>query len=47
MSGSINYLRYESRYLGKMRKLCHEHSEVQKHFQEGSLKSKQMQHTLK
>ena len=35
MSGSINYLRYGSWYLEKMRKLPHEHPEVYKHFQEG------------
>ena len=35
MSGSINYLRYGSWYLQKMRKLPHEHPEVYKHFQEG------------
>ena len=34
MSGSINYLRYGSWYLEKMRKLPHEHPEVYKHFQE-------------
>ena len=37
MSRSINYLQYGSRYLEKMRKLFHEHPEVQKYFQEGSL----------
>ena len=35
MSDSINYLRYGSWYLKKMRKLPHEHPEVYKHFQEG------------
>ena len=35
MSGSINYLRYGSWYLEKMRKFPHEHPEVYKHFQEG------------
>ena len=35
MSGSVNYLRYGSWYLEKMRKLSHEHPEVYKHFQEG------------
>ena len=35
MSGSINYLRYGSWYLEKMRKLPLEHPEVHKHFQEG------------
>ena len=30
MSGSINYLRYGSRYFEKMRKLFHEHPEVHK-----------------
>ena len=33
MSGSINYLRYGSRYLEKIRKLFHEVPEVQKHLQ--------------
>ena len=35
MSASINYLRYGSWYLDKMRNLPHEHPEVHKHFQEG------------
>ena len=35
MSGGINYLRYGSWYLEKMRKLPREHPEVYKHFQEG------------
>ena len=35
ISVSINYLRYWSWYLEKMRKLPHEHPEVYKHFQEG------------
>ena len=33
MPGSINYLRYGSRYLEKIRKLFHEVPEVQKHLQ--------------
>ena len=37
MSGSINYLRYGSRYLDKIKNLFHEHPEVQKHFQEVNL----------
>ena len=35
MTASINYLRYQSWYLEKMRKLPHEHTEVYKYFQEG------------